>query len=104
MTSSCTAWFRKRRKEVMEKLGNECAKCGNNWDRLDIDHICRIGMGGGRGQYRRARSWTGLGNLQLLCRPCHREKTIWEARNADITEGVRWKEGKWVIVQCQSTA
>ena len=42
-----------------------CSKC-NNERRLELDHIIPISCGGSNEDY----------NLQLLCRWCHKEKTI----------------------------
>jgi len=51
-----------------------CTQCGLNgqYYALEVDHIRPISDGG---------PWCDSNNLQLLCVPCHRNKTSLEAKN-----------------------
>ncbi len=49
------------REAVREYLGNRCDSCGVTKEQLQIHHIIPSKMGG----------TNTLGNLQLLCQPCH---------------------------------
>lgn len=72
--------YHKRRAEIMDKLGGECALCGTKED-LEVDHINPELKSFGI-----AKKWSAapekldaeLAKCQLLCGPCHRDKTIQE--------------------------
>jgi hypothetical protein len=53
------------RKAVIEEHGGKCAECGKSDGPLDVDHILAKCLGGS----------DHIGNLQPLCKRCHREKT-----------------------------
>jgi 5-methylcytosine-specific restriction endonuclease McrA len=58
------------RKRLIERADACCEACGRSnseraEDRLEVDHVLALCLGGGN----------GLGNLQVLCPSCHREKT-----------------------------
>ena len=69
--------YKKNKEKVMIALGNKCARCGCEHD-LQIDHIdplikkfditkklgCNLGS-----------LWEEIHKCQLLCKPCHKEKT-----------------------------
>jgi hypothetical protein len=54
---------REVRRAVFERDGGKCAQCGSNFD-LQYDHVIPVAFGGA----------TTIGNLQLLCADCNREK------------------------------
>jgi hypothetical protein len=54
---------REVRRAVFERDGGKCAHCGSNFD-LQYDHVIPVALGGA----------TTIGNLQLLCGDCNREK------------------------------
>jgi 5-methylcytosine-specific restriction endonuclease McrA len=54
---------REVRRAVFERDGGKCAQCGSNFD-LQYDHVIPVVLGGA----------TTVGNLQLLCGDCNREK------------------------------
>jgi 5-methylcytosine-specific restriction endonuclease McrA len=54
---------REVRRAVFERDGGKCAQCGSNFD-LQYDHVIPVALGGA----------TTIGNLQLLCADCNREK------------------------------
>jgi len=51
------------RRAVFERDGGTYAQCGSNFD-LQYDHVIPVALGGA----------TTIGNLQLLCAHCNREK------------------------------
>ena len=55
-------WY-ERRKEVFERDGYVCSRCGANKN-LTIDHKIPLSLGGD----------SALGNLSVLCRNCHENK------------------------------
>lgn len=57
------------REVLVEILGNKCKECGSI-DGLDIDHISPLTKGGKN----------ILSNLQLLCKGCHRAKSVYEGK------------------------
>ena len=50
---------------IAEKCGNKCCACGKKGVPFQIDHIVPLAAGGDNSN----------DNLQLLCKPCHYEKT-----------------------------
>jgi 5-methylcytosine-specific restriction protein A len=54
---------------VMRRDGYRCRACGRRGRKreLEVDHIVEIAAGGASLEY---------SNLQTLCRPCHRAKTV----------------------------
>ena len=62
---------------VLERAGFQCENCGRD-KHLTVDHILPKSAGG-NGE---------LGNLQILCRPCHKIKTIaWTVNLKTIPRG-----------------
>ena len=57
---------RTKLKEIIERDGNKCKRCGLKWNQ--IDHIQPKSAGGSN----------KLENLQLLCTKCHEKKTLKE--------------------------
>ncbi|HTT34449.1 MAG TPA: HNH endonuclease signature motif containing protein [Thermoplasmata archaeon] len=69
---------------VLRRDRYTCRQCGvrSRRARLEVDHIREIALGGPSLDY---------GNLQTLCRACHRAKTV--AFNRYRRGGPRWTEG-----------
>lgn len=67
-----TAAWRALRTQVIRRDGNQCNHCGADGTRvrLECDHILNVKRGG----------TDTLANTQLLCVPCHKDKTADEAR------------------------
>ncbi len=74
-----TLQYQENKKEILEKLGSKCSKCGiSDWRVLQIDHI----NGGGkeaRAQYGVTGIYNAIlrdtsNNYQLLCANCHQIK------------------------------
>ena len=63
---------------ALRRAGHRCKWCGTS-DHLQMDHIVPKSEGGA----------TSLGNVQILCRACHKVKTILEQRgmSAVISHG-----------------
>lgn len=74
-------WQAKYRYRLVEKFGGKCAQCGSIGP-LEIDHIVPVSQ-------ERSLAFD-LGNLQILCPPCHRKKSL--AESAQARQTVRWKE------------
>ena len=57
------------RLKIIRESNNICSKCDKKFQttQLELDHITPISLGGNEFK---------LSNLQLLCDPCHTEKTI----------------------------
>jgi hypothetical protein len=73
------AWRERTRLWAIELLGGYCAECGETGD-LDFDHIDAATKSfeisaGIRDGYGRARLQAELMKCQLLCNPCHIEKS-----------------------------
>ena len=61
---------------LMERQSNKCNECGcavslGSYSNSDVDHLVPRNLGGK----------TTLGNLQVICVPCHRTKTALEHRS-----------------------
>jgi 5-methylcytosine-specific restriction endonuclease McrA len=54
---------REVKRAVFERDGGKCVQCGSSFD-LQYDHVIPVALGGA----------TTVGNLQLLCADCNREK------------------------------
>ena len=68
---------------VFRRDGFACKNCGRR-GQLDCDHVTAISEGG---------SWWSMDNLQTLCKyPCHRDKSIREARRRVHPEKLAWRE------------
>lgn len=81
--------YTKRRKEMVITLGSKCARCGS-MDDLHIDHIdpSKKTMSVERMAYvSRQRQDKELENCQLLCQPCHTEKTVVEDLGRVMAKG-----------------
>ena len=72
--------WRELRRAYIADVG-VCAACGSTSGPWDLDHVVPITDGG---------EWWGA-NLQLLCRPCHIEKTRRE-RERPNPERDEWRE------------
>lgn len=60
------------RDKLYERDKGFCKKCGVESKNWDADHIIPVHLGGGG---------CGLDNFQTLCKDCHLEKTVLEAKN-----------------------
>jgi hypothetical protein len=83
-------WITRRRQAWLAANG-PCAKCGS-WENLEIDHIdpaqktADVSLIWSRAEsYRLAE----LAKCQVLCKPCHREKSIAEGSLRPLTHGTR---------------
>ena len=86
MVSTCTAWVRKKRKELIRELGFFCQDCGSS-ELIEIDHITPIKQGDNRGSFKRIReALNNMDNIQLLCSPCHKLKTRRDALKVAVEE------------------
>jgi 5-methylcytosine-specific restriction endonuclease McrA len=69
--------WRKRRLSAIEFLGGHCVDCGTE-DGLEFDHIdpktkvCSIAKAS---SFSELRFWAEVEKCQLLCTPCHLEKS-----------------------------
>ena len=69
--------YRKRREQVIIKLGGCCSVCGTT-ENLEIDHIDRSTKTYNVAHIFSAREekfWAEIEKCQLLCKQCHRDKT-----------------------------
>ena len=73
-------WNRLRRR-MFDEVGWRCRECGKA-GRLELDHIKPVHQGG---------SWWDEGNLQVLCRGCHFEKTAAENSRPSSPERRAWQ-------------
>lgn len=71
-------WARRKRSEILVKLGCKCAACGK-LEELELDCIVPQGHTHHAAGYTARTSFYNqqlkLGNLQILCEKCHRVKT-----------------------------
>lgn len=70
--------YKKRRNEALNFLGGKCSKC-RSVENLEIDHINPEDKSFHIHLMRDVslqRFWEEIGKCQLLCKTCHREKTI----------------------------
>lgn len=65
MRRTGTKRWRQLRARVLVRDGYQCQGCGLRGRDLEVDHIVPVVKGGS----------DDLDNLQLLCKPCHHEKT-----------------------------
>ncbi len=72
-------WRTRRRIEVVDLAGGKCCKCGSR-DQLEFDHRDREQKDRDRSRHWVYRPWPEMllefAKCDLLCHPCHREKTI----------------------------
>lgn len=74
-------WIEDRKQKGLEILGGKCVKCGST-ERLEFDHVDpkikneKIRHGGSLFSLKWEDVLEELKRCQLLCRPCHIEKTI----------------------------
>ena len=73
-------WQAKHKYALLAKHGHKCCTCGSGAN-LEIDHVVPVSVDESRA--------FDLGNLQVLCAVCHREKSTLETIAAKQT--VRWK-------------
>jgi hypothetical protein len=86
------AYAKARRDAWLEHMGNRCNLCGTTQGPFDIDHIDPATK-----QYRIANIWTRcqefrdkeLAKCQVLCKPCHKQKTRSERFIQDPAHGTR---------------
>ena len=72
--------YHARRKAALKQLGGKCCKCGST-KKLELDHIDRK-----KKSFSISKLWSvakkrfdkELSKCQVLCHPCHEEKTIAE--------------------------
>ncbi len=87
MSKQVKLWATKAKTELIEKLGSECAVCGTVFD-LQFDCIEPCGDAHHKmSQDQRIcfyRKQDKIGNVQLLCKAHHLEKTL--------KEGQEWRE------------
>ncbi len=70
-------WRERRREEAKARLGGKCAKCGSR-DSLEFDHqdpASKLAPIGKLWTASKARFELEIVKCQLLCKPCHIEKT-----------------------------
>lgn len=75
--------WERRRAEAVDYLGGECARCGDS-EELDFDHIDPLTkiMSIARASSRSETFfWEEVEKCQLLCKPCHLEKTAEDLRS-----------------------
>lgn len=70
-SSAGSAFWRRRRVEVMERDGGRCQECGGR--ATDVAHIVALGMG--RSRFQALQALNAASNLRALCRTCHRAET-----------------------------
>jgi hypothetical protein len=88
--------YHNKRSALVKALGGKCSRCGNKEGPFHIDHIDRR-----KKKFRAADVHTvsdelvqkSLGNLQLLCVPCHAEKTreSWDYGMPKPKHGSYWR-------------
>ena len=73
--------YRRLKKAIVEKLGGCCVRCRTQ-ERLEVDHIDRTKKLFDSHKYLSVSLdslWLEIEKCQLLCRPCHLEKTLKES-------------------------
>lgn len=83
--------YYKRKKEAFEYLGGKCAACGAT-SNLQIDHVDpeskSFTVTSCLGSLPKEKLWKELEKCQLLCRRCHRRKSMVDgSRNHGKTDG-----------------
>ncbi|QZE11288.1 HNH endonuclease [Streptomyces phage Forrest] len=84
MNAYMKARWERRRALAVEKLGGMCARCGS-LESLDFDHIdpqtktMTIARASSRSE---SFFWEEVSKCQLLCKPCHIDKTAEDAKLA----------------------
>lgn len=66
----------RRKRDLLWIQGGRCAECRTiinmpKGEKIEADHLLALGIGGGN----------GFENFQILCPPCHAEKTKTDVRN-----------------------
>ena len=80
--------WEKVRRYVLDRDGWKCRECGKV-GRLEIDHVIPLSQLPEDDPER----WYDTGNLQTLCRKCHKAKTLKEIGIAAKTQGlVAWDQ------------
>lgn len=97
--------YAQQRADFIAFLGGECAKCGST-DDLEFDHIDRstksFGIAGLWPVKRLPEVYEELKKCQLLCDPCHNEKSLDELTADPPRQG--FKHGTiygWMTKKCQ---
>lgn len=62
--------WRRLKDKIHSRDGYACCKCGLVTMKLELDHIVNVAQGGSDDE----------SNLQSLCPPCHKEKTLKESQ------------------------
>jgi hypothetical protein len=88
--------YHSKRSEVVEALGGRCARCGNREGPFHIDHTDQK-----KKTFRASDIHSvsdelvqkSLGDLQLLCAPCHKDKTreAWDYGGPKSRHGTYWR-------------
>lgn len=80
-TRTSTPQWRALKREVIARDGNRCAGCGEPGERrpLQLAHILGAAEGG----------TDTLGNVRLLCAPCHAPETLAESNRAKARRAAR---------------
>ena len=76
------ARWAKVRRQVLDRDGWRCVKCGKA-GRPEVDHVLPLHLGGD--------AWA-LDNLQTLCRACHIQKTRGENRREMSLDEAAWQQ------------
>ena len=86
-------------KALIKRDGRKCQACGceqSNWG-FEVDHIRPLWQSAGL-ELKERRAFFVLENLQLLCAPCHKEKSAREAKQRAKEARLRGETGqdrKW---------
>jgi len=92
--------YHSKRKEIVDRLGGKCSRCGTLDGPFHLDHIDK------RKKKMRASDLHSVNdqkfeeevkNLQLLCQNCHREKTkeAWDYSTPKPRHGTYWMYKKY---------
>jgi 5-methylcytosine-specific restriction endonuclease McrA len=84
--------YHRRRAAAIERLGGHCVGCGTTVD-LQFDHIdpeTKVQRFAKIWSANEVKFWAEIAKMQLLCDPCHRDKT---RQNGDLAKG-RAREAK----------
>jgi hypothetical protein len=90
------ARYAMQRDFILDKLGGECRRCGSA-EELEVDHVDWRTKEFGVGRLWAEKQWhhllAELDKCQLLCKPCHIEKTKWDLREQTAELGRSWRHG-----------
>lgn len=94
--------YRRLRNEALIFLGGKCTKCGS-LNKLELDHIDRETKSIEVSQMLNVslkKFWNEVKKCQILCRPCHIEKTILE-RGYKIAKGTHGTLSSYRYCKCE---